>query len=172
MTGASCMHWAGSIFSQLLVAAGALGQFEDRAHTKAFFMPPAWWHLLFQGTCPVLQYLAARQRRPCSHICTLASHLCYGNKNPILSCRQLPDYCMLVRRCLVTPTRIVRLPPETELSNRILRRYKQYADRFMRVSFAEENAGIMHLGGKSSTITDLVTRCLLTTTSLPTIPYS
>lgn len=78
-----------------------------------------------------------------------------------LSCvfiRQLPDYCMMVRRCLVTPTRIVRLPPETELSNRILRRYKQYADRFLRVSFAEENAGIMHLSGRASTVADLIAR--------------
>jgi len=39
-------------------------------------------------------------------------------------CRQLPEYCMNVGRALVTPTRIVSLPPETELSNRILRRYQ------------------------------------------------
>ena len=73
-------------------------------------------------------------------------------------CRQLPDYCMLVRRCLITPTRVVRMPPETELSNRILRRYKDHADRFIRVAFGDEDSSTLHLGGRNQS-KDIIERC-------------
>lgn len=74
-------------------------------------------------------------------------------------CSPLPDYCMMVGRVLVTPTRVVCLPPELELSNRVLRHYKQHADRFIRISFGEENGGILHLGPRMDMNADLVKRC-------------
>lgn len=65
---------------------------------------------------------------------------------------------MLVARVLVTPTRIVRLPPEVELSNRVLRQYKDHTDRFIRISFGEENSGILHLGPRVANSRDLILR--------------
>ena len=38
--------------------------------------------------------------------------------------RVVPAYGMLVARALVTPTRVVRLPPEVELSNRVVRHFQ------------------------------------------------
>ncbi|KAH7524659.1 hypothetical protein FEM48_Zijuj06G0143000 [Ziziphus jujuba var. spinosa] len=43
-----------------------------------------------------------------------------------------------VRRLVITPTRAYCLPPEVELSNRVLRNYKEVADRFLRVTFMDE----------------------------------
>ncbi|KAM0932075.1 putative RNA-directed RNA polymerase [Dioscorea sansibarensis] len=43
-----------------------------------------------------------------------------------------------VRRLVITPTKAYCLPPETELSNRVLRKYKDIADRFLRVTFMDE----------------------------------
>jgi hypothetical protein len=46
---------------------------------------------------------------------------------------------MHVGRVMVTPTRIVRLPFEVEASNRELREYQADADRFIRLTFADED---------------------------------
>ncbi|GER51677.1 RNA-dependent RNA polymerase 6 [Striga asiatica] len=43
-----------------------------------------------------------------------------------------------VRRLIVTPSKAYCLPPEVELSNRVLRHYKDVADRFLRVTFTDE----------------------------------
>jgi RNA-dependent RNA polymerase len=43
-----------------------------------------------------------------------------------------------VRRLVITPTKAYCLPPETELSNRVLREYKAISDRFLRVTFMDE----------------------------------
>ncbi|KAJ6795188.1 putative RNA-dependent RNA polymerase SHL2 [Iris pallida] len=43
-----------------------------------------------------------------------------------------------VRRFVITPTRGYCLPPEVELSNRVLRHYKDISNRFLRVTFMDE----------------------------------
>ncbi|KAJ6674018.1 RNA-dependent RNA polymerase [Salix viminalis] len=43
-----------------------------------------------------------------------------------------------VRRLVITPTKAYCLPPEVELSNRVLRKYIDVADRFLRVTFMDE----------------------------------
>ncbi|KAJ7966178.1 RNA-dependent RNA polymerase [Quillaja saponaria] len=60
-------------------------------------------------------------------------------RNPKLynSSKQLDDI-MEVRRLVITPTKAYCLLPEVELSNRVLRRYKEVADRFLRVTFMDE----------------------------------
>ena len=65
---------------------------------------------------------------------------------------------MSVGRALVTPTRIVSLPPETELSNRILRRFKQHSEHFIRLSFGDEDASKMYLGPKIDSSPDVTAR--------------
>lgn len=49
------------------------------------------------------------------------------------------DYCMQIRKCIVTPTRLLFLPPSAELGNRVIRKYGHLADRFLRVCFLDEN---------------------------------
>ncbi|CAN0877583.1 RNA-dependent RNA polymerase 6 [Linum grandiflorum] len=43
-----------------------------------------------------------------------------------------------IRRLVITPTRAYCLPPEVELSNRVLRKYKDVGNRFLRVTFMDE----------------------------------
>ncbi|AEO65138.1 uncharacterized protein THITE_2048877 [Thermothielavioides terrestris NRRL 8126] len=50
----------------------------------------------------------------------------------------IPDYCALVRKVIVTPTRIYFNTPTVETTNRIVRRYKQVQDHFIRVQFTDE----------------------------------
>ncbi|PIA42460.1 hypothetical protein AQUCO_02000123v1 [Aquilegia coerulea] len=60
-------------------------------------------------------------------------------KNPkALKCSKVSDNNMEVNRLVITPTRAYCLPPEVELSNRVLRKYKEVADRFLRVTFMDE----------------------------------
>lgn len=52
-----------------------------------------------------------------------------------------------IRRVLVTPTRIVALPPEVDLLNRVLRHFSDFRDRFIRVVFCDEDgSSIAHVG--------------------------
>lgn len=51
--------------------------------------------------------------------------------------RQLIDI-VEVRRLIITPARAYCIPPEIELSNRVLRHYRDVADRFLRVTFMDE----------------------------------
>lgn len=61
------------------------------------------------------------------------------HNNPKLTERpkQLEDI-VEVRRLIITPSKAYCLPPEVELSNRVLRHYRDVADRFLRVTFMDE----------------------------------
>ncbi|KAJ7958770.1 RNA-dependent RNA polymerase [Quillaja saponaria] len=48
------------------------------------------------------------------------------------------DNIIEVRRLVITPSKAYCLQPEVELSNRVLRRYKELSDRFLRVTFMDE----------------------------------
>ncbi|KAG8375787.1 hypothetical protein BUALT_Bualt10G0136800 [Buddleja alternifolia] len=66
-------------------------------------------------------------------------------KNPKLIERPHPmDDIVEVRRLIITPTKAYCLPPEVELSNRVLRNYKSVADRFLRVTFMDEAMRILN----------------------------
>ncbi|GAO14543.1 hypothetical protein UVI_02032540 [Ustilaginoidea virens] len=52
---------------------------------------------------------------------------------------RIPYYCAYVRKASVTPTTIRFSSPTVETSNRILRKYSQLQDRFLRVQFLEES---------------------------------
>ena len=43
---------------------------------------------------------------------------------------------------LVTPTRVVLQPGQLEGSNRVLRHFSEFQDRFLRVSFQDEDDGL------------------------------
>ncbi|KAF5208272.1 RNA-dependent RNA polymerase [Thalictrum thalictroides] len=60
-------------------------------------------------------------------------------KNPkLLNSSKTSIDSVEVRRLVITPTKAYCLPPEVELSNRILRKFKEVADRFLRVTFMDE----------------------------------
>jgi len=53
---------------------------------------------------------------------------------------EIPDYCVKMRRATVTPTNILLNTPSVEISNRVIRHYDQYGDRFIRVNFTDEKS--------------------------------
>lgn len=60
-------------------------------------------------------------------------------KNPkLLKSSQQSNDVIAVRRVVITPSKAYCLPPEVELSNRVLRNFKPYEDRFLRVTFMDE----------------------------------
>lgn len=52
---------------------------------------------------------------------------------------QSPVAPLLVRKLVVTPTRVVPCPSELGTDNRVLRKYREFAELFIRVSFVDED---------------------------------
>ena len=50
----------------------------------------------------------------------------------------IPDYCALVRKITITPTRIYFSTPAVETNNRIIRHYKHVQGLFIRIQFTDE----------------------------------
>ena len=51
---------------------------------------------------------------------------------------KVPDNCALIYSATVTATSIIFYAPSVEITNRIIRQYKQHADRFLRVRFEDD----------------------------------
>ena len=64
------------------------------------------------------------------------------NGQGLLSRTKIPSYCAYVRSATVTPTTVYFQTPLAETSNRVIRQYSQYADRFLRVRFTEEKTDV------------------------------
>ncbi|KAK3330950.1 RNA dependent RNA polymerase-domain-containing protein [Apodospora peruviana] len=50
----------------------------------------------------------------------------------------IPDYCALIRKVTITPTRIYFNTPTVETTNRVIRHFKHVKDNFIRVQFTDE----------------------------------
>lgn len=55
---------------------------------------------------------------------------------------KVPHYCVYIRSATVTPTTVYFQTPIAETSNRVIRKYCHYADRFLRVRFTEEKTDV------------------------------
>lgn len=53
--------------------------------------------------------------------------------------KKIPRYCTMVRSATVTPTTIYFNNPTMDTSNRVIRRYRDHEDRFLRVKFRDES---------------------------------
>ncbi|KAI7852473.1 RNA dependent RNA polymerase-domain-containing protein [Circinella umbellata] len=56
----------------------------------------------------------------------------------VASSTAVPDHCVLIRKVIVTPTTMYLQPPTLEVTNRVIRHFSAYADRFLRVQFVDE----------------------------------
>ncbi|KAK5159646.1 hypothetical protein LTR04_004941, partial [Oleoguttula sp. CCFEE 6159] len=52
--------------------------------------------------------------------------------------RKIPSYCAYARGATVTPSTMYFATPTIETSNRVIRQYSEYGDRFLRVKFTDE----------------------------------
>ncbi|CAG8557141.1 10331_t:CDS:2, partial [Ambispora leptoticha] len=51
-----------------------------------------------------------------------------------------PEYCVLMRKVVITPTTMYLLLPTIETSNRVIRLFMDHKDRFLRVQFTDEGS--------------------------------
>ncbi|EAW09273.1 putative RNA-directed RNA polymerase (Sad-1) [Aspergillus clavatus NRRL 1] len=51
---------------------------------------------------------------------------------------KIPSYCCYMRSARITPTTIYYNTPSVDISNRVIRHYIEFADRFLRVRFTDE----------------------------------
>ncbi|KAK7351391.1 hypothetical protein VNO77_10806 [Canavalia gladiata] len=87
-------------------------------------------------------------------------------RNPKLyqSSKQLHDIVQ-VRRLVITPTKAYCIPPEVELSNRVLRRFKEASDRFLRVAFMDEGMQTINVNALNYYVAPIVKE--ITSNSFP-----
>jgi RNA-dependent RNA polymerase len=52
--------------------------------------------------------------------------------------KKIPSYCCMMRAATVTPSMVYWDTPSMEITNRVIRQYSQYSDRFLRVRFKDE----------------------------------
>ena len=55
---------------------------------------------------------------------------------------RIPHHCVYIRSATVTPTTVLFQTPVAETSNRVIRQYAEYADRFLRVRFTDEKSEV------------------------------
>ncbi|KAI0090965.1 RdRP-domain-containing protein [Irpex rosettiformis] len=53
--------------------------------------------------------------------------------------KTIDTHLVMTRRCFVTPTKCILMPPVPETSNSMLRRFREHEDRFLRVQFVDED---------------------------------
>ncbi|XP_068758709.1 uncharacterized protein [Montipora capricornis] len=61
--------------------------------------------------------------------------------------RHVPSHCALIKRAVITPTRLLLYPPEVMVKNRVLRQYDP--ENFLCVSIRDENLSKLSAGGGS-----------------------
>ncbi|KAK4543456.1 hypothetical protein LTR36_005599 [Oleoguttula mirabilis] len=72
--------------------------------------------------------------------------------------KKIPRYCAMVPAAVVTPTTIYFTTPVMETSNRVIREFRQYGDRFLRVKFTDERYKGRIMTGDGNTMDEVLTR--------------
>ncbi|KAI9321571.1 RNA dependent RNA polymerase-domain-containing protein [Dichotomocladium elegans] len=50
----------------------------------------------------------------------------------------IPEHCVPIRKIMISPTSMYFQPPTIELTNRVVRQFHEYSDRFLRVQFVDD----------------------------------
>ena len=75
--------------------------------------------------------------------------------------RLIPSHCALIKRAVITPTRLLLYPPEVMVKNRVLRQYENETDHFLCVSIRDEDLSKLSAGrGSLDLLLDDVNRVL------------
>lgn len=86
----------------------------------------------------ILEYVANQEKRIFNPMKLFNLKIVKGST----SRPSIPHYCAYVRSATITPSTIHFNTPTVEISNRVIRHYKEYADRFLRVRFTDEKAEV------------------------------
>ncbi|CEG64383.1 hypothetical protein RMATCC62417_01363 [Rhizopus microsporus] len=66
--------------------------------------------------------------------------------------RKIPSHCAMLRKVIITPSTLFIQPSNLETTNRVVRHYRDYADRFIRVQFMDE--GFNRVGAARTKMTN------------------
>lgn len=86
----------------------------------------------------ILEYVASQKKRLYEPMSIFSMTVVKGST----STRKIPHYCAYVRSATVTPATVYYNTPTVDTSNRIIRRYAEHADRFLRVRFTDEKSQV------------------------------
>ena len=86
----------------------------------------------------ILEYVANQKKRLYDPMKIFSMTVINGST----STRKIPHYCAYVRSATVTPATVYYNTPTVDTSNRIIRRYAEHADRFLRVRFTDEKSQV------------------------------
>ena len=82
----------------------------------------------------LLEHVASQKRRFYEPMDIFKIKLIRGTVSRI----RIPKFCVLNRSATITPSTIHFCEPSVEISNRVIRQYSEYSDRFLRVRFSDE----------------------------------
>lgn len=80
------------------------------------------------------------------------------SSNTMSNTKNLPPHCIWQRTATVTPTTVYYSSPSVEVTNRIVRQYREYANRFLRVRFSDERQEGRIFAGDNDSQDPLFTR--------------
>ena len=86
----------------------------------------------------VLEYIANQKKRIWEPMQIFSLNIIKGST----SRTRIPYYCASIRSANITPTTVYFNTPTVDTSNRIIRQYAEYADRFLRVRFTDEKSQV------------------------------
>lgn len=72
--------------------------------------------------------------------------------------KKVPHYCTMVRSATITPTTIYLNSPSVDTSNRVIRKFREHEDRFLRVKFRDESYKGTIMAFDDDTTDELFTR--------------
>lgn len=86
----------------------------------------------------LLEYIANQKKRVWDPMQIFSMKVIRG----AASRSRIPPYCVYTRSVTVTPTTVYYNTPTVDTSNRVIRQYAEYADRFLRVRFTDEKSQV------------------------------
>jgi hypothetical protein len=96
-------------------------------------------NLSTQTAIYLLENIYARKKRIYDPLSYLQSELKFLEFNNIdIKPKYVPSHCVMIRKVVISPTTMYFLPPTIETSNRVIRRFRDKLDNFLRIKFVDE----------------------------------
>ncbi|KAI8328367.1 RNA dependent RNA polymerase-domain-containing protein [Chlamydoabsidia padenii] len=101
-------------------------------------------------SCALLNMIAQEKKRVWNPTRELES-IWNKHKEKVFHQRRIPNHCSMLRKVIITPTSMYIQPPSLETTNRVIRHFDAYSDRFVRIQFTDEGLTRITAGHKRKT---------------------
>jgi RNA-dependent RNA polymerase len=92
-----------------------------------------------QSAIYILNTIHAGKKRIYNPLSYLRSELETMKLNSVeIKPNHIPSHCVMMRKVVITPTTMYMLTPSIETSNRVIRRFRDKKDNFLRIQFTDE----------------------------------